>query len=157
MTIKDTGIGIKEENLEKLFTGFTQVDASRKRREGGLGLGLAISHALVQKMGGTTQMRDEYSNMLLNMSEKLKLKCKICRNYPELKRRMEKEVFSHIFTGIAEYQEKPEFFDELAKQTKVIVVLESKSVEEMLSAYKIKVTKAVSGKEAVLIIIMCRW
>ena len=259
VTIKDTGIGIREENLEKLFTTFNQVDASRKRQEGGLGLGLSISHALIQKMGGTitvkskwgkgttvrvvvpqkvlderpfislenksdisaatyidmeqfemAEIRDEYSNMILNMAGKLKGKCQVCRNLQELQRRKEKEHFSHIFTSIVEYRENPAFFDELAKETNVIVVLEQKDeqeitnpllqkiykpfyiltivsvlngegndrnqlslcsqakietknvhvlvvddnsmnlrvVEEMLSTYKIKVTKAVSGKEA---------
>jgi len=52
ITVKDTGIGMDEESVEKLFTSFNQVDASRKRQEGGVGLGLAISHALVKKMGG---------------------------------------------------------------------------------------------------------
>lgn len=259
VTIKDTGIGIREENLERLFTSFNQVDASKKRQEGGLGLGLAISHALVQKMGGTitvkskwgkgttvrvvvpqkilddtpivslrdkehiyvatyldmeqfemSEIRDEYSNMILNMAEKLKGKCQVCRDLAQLQRRTEKEKFSHIFTSIIEYRENPAFFDELAKETKVVVVLDQKDekeitnpqllkiykpfyiltvvsvlngernvknqlnlcsqtkietkdvhvlvvddnsmnirvVEEMLAAYNIKVTKAVSGKEA---------
>ena len=59
VAIKDTGIGMKEESLEKLFTSFNQVDSSRNRQEGGIGLGLAISHALVQKMGGAITVRSE--------------------------------------------------------------------------------------------------
>ena len=259
VTIKDTGIGIKEENLEKLFTTFNQADASRKRQEGGLGLGLAISHALVQKMGGTitvkskwgkgtvvrfvvpqkvlneapmavlenrtdinaatyidmeqfevVEIRDEYSNMILNVASKLKGKCMPCRSLAELKRRMEKEDFSHVFISTVEYQANEEYFDNLAEKTIVVVILEQKDeskitnprimkiykpfyilaivsilngerctkeesklcgrvkmetkdvhvlvvddnnmnirvVEEMLAAYKIKVTKAVSGQEA---------
>ena len=59
ISVKDTGIGIEEENLEKLFTGFNQVDASRSRQEGGLGLGLAITNALVQKMGGALMVKSK--------------------------------------------------------------------------------------------------
>ncbi len=59
ISIKDTGIGIEEENLEKLFTGFNQVDTSRSRQEGGLGLGLAITNALVQKMGGALMVKSK--------------------------------------------------------------------------------------------------
>ncbi len=59
ITVKDTGIGMDEESLEKLFTSFNQVDASRKRQEGGVGLGLAISHALVQKMGGAITVKSK--------------------------------------------------------------------------------------------------
>lgn len=59
VTVKDTGIGMDEESLEKLFTSFSQVDTSRKRQEGGLGLGLAISRALVQKMGGAITVKSK--------------------------------------------------------------------------------------------------
>lgn len=52
VTVKDTGIGIEEKNIEKLFSSFNQVDTKRNRQEGGIGLGLAITEALVGKMGG---------------------------------------------------------------------------------------------------------
>ncbi len=57
VTVKDSGIGMDAEGLEKLFVRFNQVDTSRKRQEGGLGLGLAISHALVKKMGGAITVK----------------------------------------------------------------------------------------------------
>jgi len=190
IAVKDTGIGISEKNLEKIFTSFNQVDASRKRQEGGLGLGLAISNALIRKMGGAVTIksklrkgtivqavvpqkildetpiaalqdrqaikvatyidmeqfdmmaiRDEYTSMIVHMVEQLKGKCHICRNLAELQRREAIERFSHIFISIVEYKEDREYFDELSKKTKLVVVLnrfEEKYIENpnILKIYK---------------------
>ena len=51
--VKDTGIGIPADRMDRLFESFSQVDASTTRVYGGSGLGLAISRAIVEAMGGT--------------------------------------------------------------------------------------------------------
>ncbi len=57
--IRDTGKGIEEKNIEKLFTSFNQVDTKRNRQEGGIGLGLAISKAIIEKMNGFVNVRSK--------------------------------------------------------------------------------------------------
>lgn len=58
--IKDTGIGIKKQDLGKLFQAFQQVDSKRNRNIEGTGLGLAISKRLLQLMDGDIHVESEY-------------------------------------------------------------------------------------------------
>lgn len=57
--VRDTGIGMTEEFLKKIFEPFEQADSSISHKYGGTGLGLAISHNLIQLMGGQISVQSK--------------------------------------------------------------------------------------------------
>ncbi|MDR2179261.1 MAG: response regulator [Synergistaceae bacterium] len=59
-TVSDTGIGIKEEDMEKLFIDFSKVDVSKNRMIEGTGLGLSIARNLCRLMGGEITVESDY-------------------------------------------------------------------------------------------------
>ncbi len=60
ISVEDTGIGIKKEDISKLFQSFQQVDSKRNRNIEGTGLGLAISKRLLSLMNGDIWVESEY-------------------------------------------------------------------------------------------------
>ncbi len=61
-SVKDTGVGIPEDKMPKLFHAFTQLDASINRNYGGTGLGLVISKRLTELMGGKMWMESKINH-----------------------------------------------------------------------------------------------
>jgi PAS domain S-box-containing protein len=60
ITVEDTGIGIKEEDLDKIFEDFRQVDQSPTREYGGTGLGLSITRKLISLLDGAIEVDSRY-------------------------------------------------------------------------------------------------
>ncbi len=173
VSVRDSGIGIERADLEKIFTSFSQVNSRRNREAGGVGLGLAITQALVSSMGGFmavesepgtgsefqftipqkvldetpivsikdksnlfatcyinldkynyTVVREGYENCIQHIASQFGFPFRICRNLPELKRRMEREAYTHIFIGWEEYAEDRAFFDRLCTERTVVLLLD---------------------------------
>jgi signal transduction histidine kinase len=60
--VVDTGIGIRQSDLEAIWEDFRQVDQSRTREFGGTGLGLSITRKLLERLGGSVTVHSEYGN-----------------------------------------------------------------------------------------------
>ena len=73
--VTDSGIGIKPEDMDKLFREFVQLDLESGRGSGGTGLGLAITHSLVKAMDGDISVTSEYgkgSTFFLTLPQKIR-------------------------------------------------------------------------------------
>ena len=57
--VKDNGIGMSEEQLEKIFNSFDQAETSTSKDYGGTGLGLAITKSFVEMMGGKIEVESK--------------------------------------------------------------------------------------------------
>ncbi len=62
VSVKDTGIGIRKEDMEKLTVSFERLDTTRNRHIEGTGLGMSIVTKLLQMMGSSLQVESEYGN-----------------------------------------------------------------------------------------------
>ncbi len=138
-SVEDTGIGIKPQDMDKLFSSFEQVDTRRNRSIEGTGLGLAISRRLCESMGGTLGVKSTYgqgSVFSWNMVNQVN----------------DWTPIGTIGKGDIQNQEKLFQYTFIAEKAKVLVVDDNKVnlkvAEGMLSPYRIQVVTAESGYEA---------
>ncbi|NOY74601.1 MAG: response regulator [Kiritimatiellaeota bacterium] len=126
-SVKDSGIGLTEEQRKKLFQSFSQADTTTTRKFGGTGLGLAISKKLVALMGGDVRVKSEYGKG--------------------------SEFFFDVRCGIQAGDKKS--YSLLAgdlKGTKVLIVDDNEAAREVLQSYvedfQFEVGAVASGEEA---------
>ncbi len=60
IAVEDTGIGVKEKDISRIFETFNRLDMAASRNEEGTGLGLAVTNQLVEMMGGKLEVKSEY-------------------------------------------------------------------------------------------------
>jgi signal transduction histidine kinase/CheY-like chemotaxis protein/HPt (histidine-containing phosphotransfer) domain-containing protein len=142
-TISDTGIGIKEEDLEKLFDAFSQVDTKKNRKIEGTGLGLAITETLIKLMDGNISVTSEYekgSVFTVRIPQKI-------HGYKPL------DNISESFKRHAEQEEKQNADHFVAPDANILAVDDIDAnllvISGLLIPYKVKVDLASSGKEAI--------
>ncbi len=140
ISVKDTGMGIKPEDQKKIFGSFERFDLKKNRNVEGTGLGLHLTHGLVQLMNGTIELKSLYGvGSLFSVS-------------------IPQEIFDE--TPMGDYQkfmeqhmlEKPEEVVVYAPKAKVLVVddveLNLKVFEGLLKSTAIQIQKANSGMKA---------
>ncbi len=136
--VEDTGCGVREENLIKIFEDFRQVDSTRNRSVEGTGLGLAIVKHLVELMGGSIHVDSVYGEgtvFTITIPQKI------------VDKRPISEVPESLQTGL----EISEIFS--APDVKVLIVddnvINRKVARGFLKNYAFDLTEAESGPEAI--------
>ncbi len=136
--VEDTGCGIREEDLEKIFEDFRQVDSRRNRSAEGTGLGLAIVKHLVELMKGQIDVESTYgkgTTVTITIPQKIVDTCPIAQ-MPEI---------------VQPEQKLTDFFT--APGIKVLIVddnaINRKVARSFLKNYRFDLTEAESGPEAI--------
>ncbi|MBR5597873.1 MAG: response regulator [Lachnospiraceae bacterium] len=138
--VEDTGIGIKEEDMSKLFHQFERLDLKKNRNVEGTGLGLAITYLLVHNMQGDIEVESTYGKGSIF---RVKLPQKIVDFNPigifHLKdTRYEEKSYKERFT---------------APEAKILVVDDNEMnlfvVRNLLKKTQIQITTCISGEEAI--------
>lgn len=167
ISIRDTGTGIKEEDLSKLFAAFQQVDMKVTREKEGTGLGLVISKSLVTLMGGSIKVKSEYgkgSIFSITIPQDPVNNISISDKYKKIFERavpVKNSVLVHFDTdNILNKKEFAGFFQETsfkvnfkAPMAKILVVDDNQVnldvAQGMLSKFGVQITCSESGYDAI--------
>jgi signal transduction histidine kinase/DNA-binding response OmpR family regulator len=128
--VRDTGMGIPPERLDRLFKPFSQVDSSVTRTHGGTGLGLAISHRLVAAMGGEIGVKSEPGRGT-DFSFRIRAASADARQEAELRSTLPDEAIGRVLRGrsilvVDDYPANRELFAKLlARHGAKVVAVES--------------------------------
>ena len=153
--VSDEGIGIKQEDMKKLFVAFSQVDMERNHMIEGTGIGLTITERLVKAMGGTISVDSEYG-VGSTFSVTLVQKVDNFDSAVDVDSTDDFVVISHsnILKGLTAENKKIARF--MAPNAKVLVVDDNeanlKVAQGLLGQYKMVVKTCTSGRDAISIL-----
>lgn len=140
IAIKDSGQGIKEEDMHKLFGAFEQVDTKKNHKKEGTGLGLSISKQLVELMGGTIDVRSEYgkgSEFFFTIQQKSVGDETVGENWEAAVN--------------AQKQQPEEYLEFTAKNARILIVddneINREVAELLMEPLKVQIDLAENGKE----------
>ncbi|MCR5609013.1 MAG: response regulator, partial [Lachnospiraceae bacterium] len=141
ISVKDSGIGIKSDDLKMIYESFTQVDTRRNRRVEGTGLGLPISKEIIELMGGTLNVRSEYG-------KGTEFSFEIMQDIVT-----DKPTCNMVDILDNEDNEEDNVTHFVAPNVKVLLVddnaINLKVAEGLLSIFRMNIIMAMSGKEAI--------
>ena len=136
ISVRDTGIGLSEEQQQKLFQAFTQADSSTTRKYGGTGLGLTITRQLSRLMGGDVTVESELGKGT-KFTASLRLK------------RSDASTSDQVLPA----RPKPEFSKEDGSSRKILIIDDDPTVRELmrrqLERDGFEVHSASDGKEGI--------
>ncbi|MGB1857992.1 MAG: response regulator, partial [bacterium] len=136
ISVRDTGIGLSDEQQQKLFQAFTQADSSTTRKYGGTGLGLTITRQLSRLMGGDVTVESELGKGT-KFTASLRLK------------RSDASTSDQVLPA----RPKPEFSKEDGSSRKILIIDDDPTVRELmrrqLERDGFEVHSASDGKEGI--------
>lgn len=140
--VRDTGVGIAQEKIDRIFNAFTQVDETCTRQFGGTGLGLAIAKALVERMNGNIWVKSQ-----LGLGSTFGVNISLPKASADIAFVPPAEI-SLDCDQVVEH----EIFSELCDQTVLVVEdnpVNAKLLSAMLEKYNFDIRFAVNGLEAI--------
>jgi len=140
VSVRDSGQGIQEEDLHKLFGAFEQVDTKRNHKKEGTGLGLSISKQLVELMGGSIGVKSEYgkgSEFYFDVYQKA----------------IGEETVGEHWESAAVEQDSPEDYQEFTAPEARILIVEDNEINRevvvlLLEPLQMQIDTAENGAEA---------
>ena len=139
--VKDTGIGIRESDMEKIFESFERLDTVRNKNIEGTGLGMAITRSLLSLMGSELQVKSEYgkgSTFSFEIWQKIEDEKPLGDYRTAIREVEETAVYREAFHA-------PDAHILVVDDTKMNIIV----IENLLKRTEIKIDTAMSGQESI--------